>query len=84
MKTPVIITYDGRPVGSLQCHCPSCGMKKPPRMVPCASPGNRVALKCTECGLNTGPRKSPRLALNAWNAMAPRLIPSQRLTNPED
>ncbi len=53
--------------------CPSCGFRKP--KIVSLDQGKAMA-KCPMCALNTGVKKSPRLAINAWNAMAQRMLPS--------
>lgn len=77
MKTREVI-FNSRVVGVAECVCPSCGSKSLPRVVHVGKERRQHACKCTQCGMNTGSRKSPRLALAAWNAMADRMISTCR------
>lgn len=54
----------------LTVNCPSCGFKKPEVVE--LHDGRHVA-RCPSCGLNTGPKKNPTRAANAWNAMSARM-----------
>lgn len=50
--------------------CLSCGATN--KNIKIVDVDNGACVKCTECGLNTGRRKSYRLAINAWNQITER------------
>lgn len=45
-------------------RCNGCGFRKP---MPKELNHNKHAVKCPQCGMNTGPHKNPTRAVRHWN-----------------